>query len=293
MKIKEIVKDLCTKHSKKRVDFIKDFLTYHHIAFNELKYNNITNIEVCLEGITKDEEVIFFAHHDISSQTKEGANDNSSSVAVMLNVLLSLKKSPPHYTIKIIFNDTEEILGGLLNQNIPREQMIQIITNAGSYQYLKRHNNFKKIKAVFILELSGIGDAIFIADRSGMIECSQQLNFYLNDLARKKNYNYINIPILSSDMVSVKTFGLNGTVYGAIPVYQAKNFLNIINKQQNKYQFTTDIMPSSWNNIHTTRDNIFAINEKALLLINNFTLDIIKNISLLKPDEKKEYQILL
>jgi len=267
MEIKEIVIGII--NSKNRVDFIKKFLRKNKIEFRELSYDAGCNIEVKING-TNDGEIIFLAHYDISMGTDEGANDNTSSVAVLLSLLLYLKDKSPFYTIKIVFNDKEEFVGGLLSGSIVNGNMTKIIDKIGSFDYIKNHFSKGKNKGIFILELSGIGDAVLIAKKSGKIDCSQRLIDFATKVAKNNNFKYIHLPVPYTDMVSVHTFHYEGVVLTIVPYYEALNYAN------NK-----DTYPSIWNNIHSNKDNIFTIQEKSLNLMLNFVINLIENLSLL------------
>lgn len=267
MDIKEIVSSIIK--SKNRVDYIKEFLKNNNINFKEISYQFGINIEVTING-EKDKEIIFFAHYDISTYTDEGANDNTSSVAVLLALLLYLRDKKFLYTIKIVFNDKEEVVGGIIHNNISNEKLINIIEKIGSFDYLKHHTNKEKNIGIFILELSGIGDSIFISKNSGKINCSNKLIEFTLNVAKNNNFNHIVIPVPYSDMVSVHTLNYNGVVIGTIPYYEALNYSN------NKENY-----PSVWKNIHSKKDNIFTIQEKSLNLMLNFVICLIENFKLL------------
>ena len=68
-------------------------------------------------------------------------------------------------------------------------------------------------------------------------------------------------------MLSVKVFNLSGTVIGVIPYYQAQNYLT-----QEKQ------LPTVWRNIHSEKDNLFAIQDKALEMMKSFLLHILEEL---------------
>ena len=273
MNIKFILKDLLEYPDNKRSFFIEEYLLNNNINFNVQKYPNGKNIEVVRFGKNPDKEVIFFSHYDIASSTKEGANDNSSAVAIMLKIATYLSNIECQYTIRIVFNDKEEILGALLNKSINTKDIEKIITNVGSFYYLKNYNYKSKIVGVFNLELCGVGDSLYFANKSGSVSCDKVLLDFLSFVANKNNISYIEMSVLNSDMLSVYLNNLRGVVFGAISKIEGKLYAkNNINSQINEY------LPSSWKNIHSNKDNFFTIQEKSLDLVYNFTVLIIKNI---------------
>ena len=131
--------------------------------------------------------------------------------------------------------------------------------------------------AVFSVELSGIGDNLFFASESGGIRCNDDLNKYLSKIANIMKTNFLLIPISLSDYLSVNFLGFKGTVLGAIPFVQGKNYLEDLAKSG----FSKEIYPQVWKNNHTTMDNFFSIHEKSLDLVYNFIVEAIKNLELI------------
>ncbi len=274
MTIKSIVKEICETKPEKRIEFIISFLRMNNIFFNIHKFHSGINIEVVRKGQDTSHEIIFFSHHDIFYNISEGANDNTSSVAVMLGIIQFLYFFEPKYTIRIVFNDNEEILGGLLFKSVSKNEIESIIENSGSFQYLKNFEKKENILGVFILELSGIGDSIYVATRSGNIKCDEKLNDFLCNIAGCNNYKYLKIPIALTDMISIGTLGIKGTVFGAIPFLDGKNYMDRINNKNINYE----LYPYVWKKNHTDKDNFYSIQERSLDLIHNFIVQMIKNL---------------
>ena len=278
MEIKSIVKDICEIGSKKRVEFIIDFLRQNNITHNIYKYLDGINIEVIRKGKNKNKEIVFFAHHDIYNNSIEGANDNSSSVAVLLTVVKFLYFYEPYYTINIVFNDYEELIGGIFSYKNSKYKIDKIIKKIGSFQYLYKKISLRKTYIIFILELSGIGNCLYFANKSGNIKCDSKLNKFLEDIAKILDFKYLNIPISLSDIVTTNYFGIRGTVFGSIPYIEGKNYLNELNKKD----FSKDIYPPVWKRNHTSMDKYYSIQEKSLTMIHKFVVEIIKNINLIE-----------
>lgn len=266
MEIKEIVANLVKYDRRNRIKYIINYLDVLKLNYKVHTYHDgITNIEVVFEKNLKSETIILSAHFDISLKTKEGANDNASSVAVLLKLCSVCMNMDLKYNLRILFNDNEELLGGLNGHAHDREFVSKIIGSVGSFLYLKKYENIASIKYFIILELCGIGDAVFIAKKTGVIETSSYLNEMLFKSGQKAGIDSFYIDIPSTDMISLKTFGVCGTVIGAIPYYQAKNFMESKEKS----------IPGVWSNIHSNRDNIFAINSKALDMCCNFLISFL------------------
>lgn len=260
-----------------RCNYIIKFLDNLKVNYNILKYQYGCNIEYIKYGKNSDKELIFFAHYDVYTDSFEGANDNTSSVAILLNIIDFISNYDCLYTVKIVFVDKEEIIGALLNTQINQKNFDSIIQMTGSYQYLKNYKNKDNIVSIFNLELSGIGDSIFFAKNSGFVSCDKNMLNFLKIISNNYDFKFVEIPFLASDMISIRTTGFNGVVYGAIPEFEGI-------KYNEKYLSTNnnDYLPISWKNIHSKRDNIFTIQEKSLQMIYKFTILIIKNLDLIK-----------
>jgi len=262
----EILRKLTLIKAEDRVKFIENFLLENNIQFSSLEYSNGKNIEITILGKNREKEVIFFAHYDISLHTKEGANDNSSSVAILLKIILD-KVREPFFTIRIVFTDKEEIIGALLNKDISIENIKNIVYNIGSFNYLKNHCDRSKIIAVFNIEMSGIGDIIFFSKKSGNVICDEKLILKLESIAIKENIKTSLISLSYTDILSSHILGIKGVVIGIIPLDDA-----IKTKSSKEHQ------PIIWKNNHTIYDTFPLIKGESLLKVLNYIKLIIKNL---------------
>lgn len=268
-KIKQLLSDL-TK-SPNRINFIIDYLVKQNIEHFINNYTFGKNIIVEKNNIFSQKKLIIMAHHDVLNPDFENANDNSSSVAVLLKVAEYFKSYNLKCSLKIVFNDNEELLGGLLIKDSPISYLENILEKSGSFVELKKEkeSSNKKID-VLILELSGIGEGVFIAESSGLIQCNSNLNKKLVDIAEKYNFKYSLIPVPMSDYISVHTLKLSGTVIGAIPYFEIEEYRK--KKSNNFYS-------SSWRRNHTSFDIVDAISEKSLNMIYTFLIKFIEEYS--------------
>ena len=266
MDIIEILRKLTLVGSENRVKFIENLLSENNIQFSLLEYGNGKNIEITILGKNREKEVVFFAHHDISAHTKEGANDNSSSVAILLKIILD-KIREPYFTIRIVFTDKEEIIGALLNKYISFENIKNIIHNIGSFNYLKNNCDRSKVIAVFNIEMSGIGDVIFFSKRSGNVICDEKLISDLESIALKENIKTSLINLSNTDIISSYILGIKGIVIGIIPLDDAIKIKSFKEHQ-----------PTIWKNNHTIYDLFSLIKEESLLKVLNFIKLIIRNL---------------
>jgi hypothetical protein len=274
MDIKKIVAEICPLTHAERARYIIEYLSVHNIPGKEHVFDRGKNICVTRQGIDLQKEIIFFAHYDISNQTREGANDNTSSVAVLLKVAEYLQTIEPELTVRLVFNDTEEILGALLMDQGNMQSIMEIITHVGSFNYLKHYARRKDVQAVFIVELSGIGDTIYLADKSGNVPCDPRLLGGLSEIAIEHGTQSITLPVFSSDMISVFTEKMPGVVLGAIPRYEAENYLAALENGD-----SNPPIPHVWKKMHTLQDTSFSIQEKALDLVYEYICRVIDNCS--------------
>ncbi len=266
MSIKDILCNLIAC-GRNRTAYIQEYLTSLglHPVVQEYSVGQ-KNIEFFTSNDKEKQDIIFFVHHDISLKTKEGANDNTSSVAVLLALAKIICKQTFAYNVRFVFTDNEELLGAI-STSITSDKLRQIMPHVGSYMYLNKFPDKEKIRHIIVMELSGIGDSVYVASQSGNVITDSELNEKIFDVAQRNNFQIVQLKLPSTDMLSVKVFNLSGTVIGAIPYYQAQNYL-----MQEKQ------LPTVWRNIHSEKDNLFAIQDKALEMMKNFVLCILEEL---------------
>lgn len=266
MKIKDIMKELIAC-GRNRTQYISEYLASLKLHFTIQEYfGGQKNIEFSVSNDKAKQDILFFAHHDISLKTDEGANDNTSSVAVLLALAKIIAGQTFAYNIRFVFTDNEELLGALSPSTTP-DKLQQIMPHVGSFMYLSKFADKKNIRHIIVTELLGIGDAVYVASQSGNVMTDADLNRKIFEIAWADNFQAVPLKLPSTDMLSVKVFGLSGTVVGAIPYYQAQNYVRQANQ-----------LPAVWQNIHSEKDNLFAIQENALEMMKAFLLCLIKKL---------------
>ena len=106
-----------------RVQYIMNRLEKHNIAYTVDKFQPIAgvpdfeegkkafvNIVVEIEGTNKDVTTVFLAHHDVSNINSENCQDNTASIANLLDLCVRLSTNPPANNVVIAFVDAEEIV---------------------------------------------------------------------------------------------------------------------------------------------------------------------------------------
>ena len=77
--------------------------------------------------------------------------------------------------------------------------------------------------------------------------------------------------------MSIDYFNLRGAVFGAIPIIESRNYLNVLQEKGD----SKDVYPHVWKKNHTPMDNFFSIQDKALKMIYNFSIKIIESIKII------------
>ena len=266
MSIKDILCNLVAC-GRNRTAYILEYLTSLGLCHVVQEYSTgQKNIEFFTSNDETKQDIIFFAHHDISLKTNEGANDNTSSVAVLLALAKQICSRAFAYNVRFVFTDNEELLGAL-SPSITAEKLQLIMPHVGSYMYLNKFPDKERIRHIIVMELSGVGDSVYVASQSGNVMTDASLNKKLLGIAERNNFQSVQLKLPSTDMLSVKVFNLSGTVIGVIPYYQAQNYLT-----QEKQ------LPTVWRNIHSEKDNLFAIQDKALEMMKSFLLHILEEL---------------
>ncbi len=106
-----------------RVQYIMNRLDAHKIAYTIDMFQPVNgvpdagdskklfvNIVVEIEGNNKDLTTVFLAHHDIVNFNSENAQDNTASVANLLDLCVRLSNNKPANNVVIAFVDAEEIV---------------------------------------------------------------------------------------------------------------------------------------------------------------------------------------
>lgn len=68
------------------------------------------NVVVSIEGVDTTKTTVFLAHHDVANMDSENCQDNTASVANLLDLSVRLSKNKPANNVVIAFVDAEEIV---------------------------------------------------------------------------------------------------------------------------------------------------------------------------------------
>jgi hypothetical protein len=170
--MKNLLKQIALPSTEKRAKVIMNFLKRNHYLFRIQKINNsdfniIVDInEKCKENFeVSDDKLILTAHYDVVPNST-GANDNGSSIVILLKLLKKIKNQP----IKVIFFTGEE-RGG-----------------TGSSFYSKTVKEKEKYTAIN-LDVCGCGNQIVVVNNIKNNN-SKAYNLY----SRKNKFNIMTAP---------------------------------------------------------------------------------------------------
>lgn len=163
-----------------RVEALKTLLTYYEIKHQEMRCNpECANIFV---PMTKEKPyTLLVAHHDVWG-TSTGINDNTTAIAMLIEVIKHFKKTGKDAGFNVLFTDKEE--SGMI----------------GSYYYANTHR--KDIKEAIVFDIIGYGDDAVYAESS--TETSDSL-LSVSGLKRIDQY-------LPSDNLSFRNNGVKSTL---------------------------------------------------------------------------------
>jgi hypothetical protein len=239
----------------------------------EWRFPQITNFIVDFSPVPNKRHLMFSAHYD-AVKNSPGANDNASSVAVLLGLCNELRNT--RVPVKVVFFDREEawlrtpfIKLGLL----------------GSLYYVLR-NDLSNIAAVYNLEFCGLGDSLAIwpiKDKQKdipAIEIAEKAAAELNI-----NFNIAYLPSLlhSSDHLSFRLRGVaNSLTLSLLPSDQLPMLEHFVSNLNVLALLLGDRpnMPGVLSNIHKPTDDSSRLSENSLRLMLSLLMQIIHNYTL-------------
>lgn len=224
-----------TEPISNRGQFIIDFLRQNEINPNINTFgDNLTNIETSFgDG---DLGVMFIAHYDIVNLNSDNMNDNSASVAILLDLARKLKDMKLYQKVHIVFTDCEES-GGRGARQLGTEIL---------------DGKFGDIDWVCNLELCGVGSELFIENYEN----------HLTDLmnAVEENIGVTRVPF--NDSVVLRRMGITTICIGLAPLDQ----LN----ETHKWGYC-----EHWSFCHRDADKFERASENDMNRVLDFTLKLI------------------
>jgi len=192
MRMLSIIKQFENKPNQKRLQLLLTLLRKHKLPFTTESYSfGHEGKNVIIDFGKGKNEIVITSHHDLFPGSA-GANDNASTIPVLLSLALHLQKHKPRNSIKIIFFGNEE-------QDC-----------VGSRAYVRRHG-IKNIKSVISLELVGAGEFVALWPISPKVKDSKTFKL-ITDLLKKKKVQFDSaesVPAFFSDYEPFRSAGLS------------------------------------------------------------------------------------
>jgi len=236
----------------------------------EWRFPRTKNLVVDFSPESKERRLLFSAHYD-AVKNCPGANDNASSVAVLLGLCQYLRAAQA--PVRVVFFDREEAWF--------RTPFIRLGLLGSLYYVLK--NGKQNIEAVYNLEFCGLGDSLSIWP---VKEKGENIPAVRNaeKAAAKLNLNvkpaHVPLFLLSSDHLSFRLRGISNSVTlsllpaGQLPVLEqfvsSLSISRIISGHR-------PIMPGVLSHVHKASDDSSRLSEGSLRLMLSLLVEIIRN----------------
>ena len=188
----DYVKSLEYKSSIERLKTLKTILKNKNIKFIEQKYSYFnfkgTNIIVDIGNLNSKNHIILSAHFDVVSGSP-GANDDASAIAILIDVIETLKNSKRIFGAQKISNKFSSELRKFKLKNKIRVIFFddEEIGRFGSISYIKEYG-LKDLLAVYHLELCGMGNVVGLWPITKINQNSHALKIIEEVLKQRKIY---------------------------------------------------------------------------------------------------------
>lgn len=254
------VKGIEGKPPAGRRQFIKDKLHEFALPFRTMVFDTILiiagqpdslhgeNVIVTLGD--KPRKVVVGAHYDAVAHAP-GANDNGGGVAVLLELIRTLKSHKFQHTIDFCFFDLEE--AGLI----------------GSAVYVQRYDRSYTPVAMINLDVEGTGDVVYAGPVGGGDD--DMLMKYLHEARDKRGFPYEENAIYpGSDHESFARAGMENISVSVVPRGDVEKLVKWAKTGYKKIE-NPDDMPAVLKVMHTPEDKSDYMTPDALYMSYQFT----------------------
>lgn len=278
MSLMDYVSSLEGKNDLQRRNIILDILKSLNYKFDLQEYKTSVEegVNIIFEAGQGQKDILITTHYDVVPNSP-GANDNASSVSVVLDVYRRLQDYKPLNRIKIIIFDDEE-------PTYYRDGCF------GSREYVKKYG-VDNLIAVYNLELCGMGDIVSIWPVTKEVKNSFAL------LNLRKTLETLNIyfeetgylPCFYGDHRSFREVGFkHAFCLSAIP-HEDKDAVrkfaeSSLTKLILQYSFGSILpsfqlkMPSLFRYYHTSEDKSKYLSESALQMMSDVVYNAVVNL---------------
>ncbi len=264
----EWVKALEGKDAPERREWLTRFLGANAVPFtiHQFKMPGRLGVNLIVQaGAAAGPAVLVTAHYDSVAGTP-GANDNASSVAVLLNLCLALKSSRYDCPVRLIFFDGEE---ARLRFGPFR------LGCYGSRAYLRNHSS-KNVAAMYNLEWCGEGNLVGlwpVNARTRQSAAFRVLEKVLDEKGCRHQAADLWPLIVSSDHSSFRRKGIDGSFsLSILPESEAEALERFFSSRWEAFRFllspgnTLRLKSSLFRRLHTQEDKAGYLDESSLRL---------------------------
>lgn len=274
-----------------RVEFITRYLTAHNVPCRTVTIQRQRHVIVRYSGASYNplfRQKILAAHYDRTPGTP-GANDNSAACMQLMIFAKQLTQYPSFHNITIIFTAGEEAgAGGITKQG------------AFSLGSGLRQLNLHK-EDIFVFDLCGCGDTAIIS-QAGIFGRKKSLTKNIVNLHKRScTYaqkslpkNWFSLLTPYSDNAGFIAAGLTAQTITVLPANEARHLLDSIsdhplekhseqaktahnleqlilqNKKPPRNSPFADVIPQTWQRMHTPDDTIATLTKSAFMLMSRF-----------------------
>jgi hypothetical protein len=235
-------------------------------VIQECRWPVIRNIIVDFSADSHKQYLLFSAHYDVVKGSP-GANDNASSVAVLLGLCRELLHRPR--PVRIVFFDREE---AWFHTPVLRLGLL------GSLYYVWK-TDLKNVAAVYNLEFCGQGDVLGIwpVKDVGKLPAVRQVAAIASRLGIQYRTTHIPWPFMSSDHLSFRLKGYpNAVTLSLLPSGQIPLLENLMCEIRPIKLLTgrRPTLPEPLHCIHSSSDSSASLSEHSLKLMLSLLIEL-------------------
>lgn len=257
------VKSIASDNINKRRYALIEILDKNNIEYiltnRKIGSNYVKNIIISFNK-NNDKKIVIGAHYD-NLEGSTGANDNATGVAILIQVAKYIYKNGINKNIDIVFFDREEY------------------ADRGSEQYIKEIGK-QNIEAMINIDTCGFGDTIIVGTEVN-IQKMYRLNILNESILDKDYIKTIKINPGSDDR-SFEDENIPNIHIQVVPKEDLEIIYKIIDCEVNGIEPTQELITTRLKFMDTLHNGIYdtidIVDEKPMILVLDFLLDIVKNI---------------
>lgn len=268
-----------------RLDCLKKVLEKYGIPYTQIELAGTRHIVIKFPKDSYSPQFTvktILAHYDCVSGSP-GANDNGSSVFLLLNAAKKMMDNPRLYNTRIIFTGNEELVSG---QGVKEQGAYPLGLGLKSLGCLDDD--------IYVLDCMGRGDTLILSDvglysggNKTLMEKNRRIYERAVDICRGlkiagKEAGFFSLPVPYGDNAGLSAAGLSVQAVTVLPGNEALKFYQAIRNIKGKkpVAFSKEFLeknagikeayPATWRLINTPRDDIHCLNQEAFDLAFSF-----------------------